>query len=265
MDETILESQLFGHRRGAFPGAGQDRLGACRLAQLGTVFLQGIDLVPQRLQLRLLDVLRTGRSLPVGAAAPSETEFRFMASALTDLEDLARAGRFRDDLRATLAPGTLRIPPLRTRPEDVLFLAEAYAAEEAERLGVSVRRLDPDTLALLTAHSWPGNVRELRAAMRHAFGASLGDHVRPDHLPSTVRAGARVHSDRVAGRLPTLAESEADLVALALEECGGNKTLAARRLGVDRKRLYRKIRRYELALPGEDVGAGDTDVDDGGD
>lgn len=261
MDETLLESQLFGHRRGAFPGASQDRPGACRLAQGGTVFVHGIDLVPQRIQLRLLDVLKTGRMLPVGAAAASETDFRLMGDAVTDIEDLARAGRFRDELRAVLAPGTLRIPPLRERPEDIAFLAEAYAAEEAERLGVIPRKIDADTFALLGAHAWPGNVRELRAAIRHAFGASLGEHVRPDHLPTSVRAGARVGADRPFGRLPTLAEAEAELVALALEECQGNKTLAARRLGVDRKRLYRKIRRYTLSLPGED----EIPADDGDD
>ena len=253
LDETLLESQLFGHKKGAFPGATQDRLGACRLATGGTLFVQRVDLLPQRLQLRLVDVLKSNKSLPVGAAQPVETDLRFIGCSPHDVEALARSGKFRDDLRALLAPATLRIPPLRERPEDVAFLAEAYAAEEAERLGVSPRRCSPECLTLLSAHAWPGNVRELRQAIRHASAATLTETIRPADLPAQVRAGARVHQAREDGRLPTLAESEADLVALALEECGGNKTLAARRLGVDRKRLYRKIRRYSLTLPGEEI------------
>src|SRR6185369_17344309 len=118
---------------------------------------------------------KTGRSLPVGAAQPVETDFRLTASALQDVESLARAGRFRDDLRMLLAPGTLRIPPLHSRPEDIAFLAEAYAAEEAERLGVATRRVAPECLAVLAAHTWPGNVRELRQAIRHAAAATLSE------------------------------------------------------------------------------------------
>lgn len=262
LDETLLESQIFGHRRGAFPGATHDRPGACRLAVGGTLLLQRLDLLPQRLQSRLVDVLRTGRCLAVGAAQAVETDFRLVASAIQDIEALSRAGRFRDDLRGLLAPGTLRIPPLRTRPEDVAFLAEAYAAEEAERLGVAARRITHDCLATLTAHSWPGNVRELRQAIRHAFAATLSDVVRPDDLPATVRAGARIRDAPDPGMLPTLAESEAQLVALALEESRGNKTLAARRLGIDRKRLYRKIRRYSLLLPGEEDAVEDAEEAD---
>jgi DNA-binding NtrC family response regulator len=262
LDETLLESQMFGHRRGAFPGATHDRPGACRLASGGTLFIQRLDHLPQRLQSRLVDVLRSGRCLAVGAAQAVETDFRLVASAIQDIEDLARAGRFRDDLRALLGPGTLRIPALRERPEDIAFLAEAYSAEEAERLGVAGRRITHDCFATLSRHSWPGNVRELRQAIRHAFAATLSDVIRPDDLPASVRGGARVREARDPDELPTLAEAEADLVALALEDSRGNKTLAARRLGIDRKRLYRKIRRYSLLLPGEEESVDDVDDTD---
>ena len=133
----------------------------------------------------------------------------------------------------------------------------AYQVREPERYGVIGRRFDAEAQAALLGYPWPGNVRELRDAIEHAFAAEAGDTIRHDSLPTAVRAGAKSGSALPAGRLPTLGESEAHLVGLVLEECGGNKTEAARRLGIDRKRLYRKIRKYGLL--------GDAPVDDGSD
>lgn len=261
LHETLLESQIVGHRRGAFTGAGHDHEGALRAASGGTLYLDRIDQVPLRLQSRIHEILRTGRYAQLGATQAQEVDCRIVAGGGRDTESLVRTGKFRDDLHDLLRGLTLRLPMLKERPEDIPFLAEAFAAEEAERLGLSARRFDSEALDVMSRHPWPGNVRELRMAVRHAVLRGLGEVVRADQLPPSVRSGARAGLARDPDRLPTLAESEAELVGLVLEDSGGNKTLAAKRLGIDRKRLYRKIRRYGL-LGADEIG---SDDDDGGD
>ena len=263
LHETLLESQIVGHRRGAFTGAGHDHEGALRAATGGTLYIDRIDVVPLRLQSRLHEILRTSRYAPLGAAQVQELDCRIVAGAGRDMEALVRAGKFRDDLHDLLRGLTLKLPMLRERPEDIPFLAEAFAAEEAERLGLTARRFDSEAIDVMTRHPWPGNVRELRHAVRHAVLRGLGEVIRADQLPPSVRSGARAGLARDPDRMPTLAESEAELVGLVLEDSGGNKTLAAKRLGIDRKRLYRKIRRYGLL--GADEAPGADDADDGDD
>jgi len=263
LHETLLESQIFGHRRGSFAGATHDHDGAARLAAGGTLVIERIELLAGRLQTRLNEMVKHGRYTSLGATQVFETDARVIATTPRDIESLARAGRFRDDLHETLRMGAIRLPALRDRRDDVAFLAEVLAAEESERLGVAARRFDAEALALLLKHSWPANVRELREAVRQGVRRSMGDAIRPEHLPAAVRAGARAGIAREPDRLPTLAEAEAELVGLALEDAEGNKTLAARRLGIDRKRLYRKIRRYGLL--GNEPGEEDLDgADDDG-
>ena len=247
--ETLLESQLFGHRRGSFAGAVHDHEGGFRAAAGGTLFIERVELLPLPLQARLVETIKTSRVTALGSSHPVETDVRLVAGSARDLTPMVRAGRFREDLFLALAAVVFKLPMLRERPEDIPFLAEAFAAEEAERFGVAPRRIDSDALAIILAHPWPGNVKELRAAIRHAFGRGLGDTLRAENLPPSVRAGARALLQRAPDRLPTLAEAEAELVALVLEDSSGNKTLAARRLGIDRKRLYRKIKRYGLLGP----------------
>ncbi len=263
LHETHLESQLVGHRRGAFTGAGHDHDGAFRLATGGTIYIDRVDTMPLRLQAKLHEILRSGRHAPLGSTQATELDCRVLAGSGRDLETLVRAGKFRDDLHDSLRAIALRLPTLRERPEDIPFLAEAFAAEEAEQFGLSARRFDAEALDVLGRHGWPGNVRELRHAVRHAIMRGLGEVVHADQLPPAVRSGARAGLARDPDRLPTLAEAEAELVGLVLEDAGGNKTLAARRLGIDRKRLYRKIRRYGL-LGDDDTGddTGDEAADE---
>lgn len=259
---VLLESQLVGHRRGAFAGATHDHEGALVLARGGTVVLDRIESLPPALQARVQEILQTARVTPLGGTQPREVDVRLACTSNRDLEGMVRAGTFRDDLYRRLSAHSFRLPSLRERPEDITFLAEAFAAETAERFGVATRRFDRDAVSVLEAHTWPGNVTELGQAVLHAFAAASGEVISGRHLPVRVRAGARAAVARDPDGLPTIAQAEAELVALALEECDLNKTQAARRLGIDRKRLYRKIRRYRLLgagelPPGEDEGDDD--------
>ena len=258
VSETLLESQVFGHRRGAFPGAAHDHVGGIQAARGGTLVLDRVEDMPLPLQARLASALKTGNFTPLGAAQPLEADARIVAMSNRSLTAMLRAGTFREDLYQRLAGVALELPPLSERREDVPLLAEAFIAEASERYGVAPRRLDPAAHAACLDYAWPGNVRELREAVETAFARGTGDSLRLEHLPARVRAGAKADFSRDPERRPTLAESEAELVALVLEESGGNKTEAARRLGIDRKRLYRKIKRYDL------LGADELD-DDGDD
>ncbi len=249
VSETLLESQLFGHRRGAFAGAAQDHAGGLQAARGGTLVLDRIEDMPLPLQGRLAAALRAGQFTPMGAGQALDVDVRIIAMANRSLATMLRSGTFREDLHQKIAEVTLELPPLRDRPEDVPLLAEAFIAEASERFGVAPRRLDAAAQSAILSFRWPGNVRELREAVESAFARGTGDAVRFEHLPASVRAGSRTELERDPERRPTLAESEAELVALVLEEAGGNKTEAARRLGIDRKRLYRKIKRYSLLGP----------------
>jgi DNA-binding NtrC family response regulator len=258
--EKLLESQLFGHRRGAFQGATHDHEGALHLAAGGTLYLDRVEMLSRHLQEALVHVLASAAATPMGSTQPREVDVRLVCASNRNLDTMVREGTFRDDLHRRVSGARLELPSLRDRTEDVLFLAEAFVAEAAERFGVAPRRFDPEAQKALLAHGWPGNVRELHEAVQHAFAMAPGEVIELQHLPVAVRAGARANLFRDPERLPTLAEAEAELVAHVLEECGGNKTKAAKRLGIDRKRLYRKIRRYGL-LGGEPVDEGD-DVGD---
>lgn len=246
LSDGLLESQLFGHQRGAFPAAAHDHEGAFHAAAGGTLFLDRIEEIALPVQARLVAALKSGRITPLGGSHATELDVRLVSSANRDVAAMVRSGTFREDLHERLAGTVLTLPRLRERPEDTPLLAEAFVAEAAERYGVAPRRLDGPLLERLLAYQWPGNVRELRDAIETAFARSTGDVIRIEHLPAHVRAGARAGLARDPERRPTLAEAEAELVALVLEESGGNKTEAARRLGIDRKRLYRKIKRYGL-------------------
>lgn len=256
MAEVLLESQLFGHRRGAFAGAIQDHDGAFRAALGGTLLIEHVDQLPVRLQEKLVGALGSGEVLPLGAAKSVQADVRVLFASTRDLAPMVRAGTFREDLHRRIAAVALHLPPLRERREDVVFLAEAFAAEMAERFGVANRRFDAAAQEALLAHPWPGNVRELREAVERAFAREVGESIGLASLPASVRAGARSGQVRPLERLPTLAEAEAELVALVLEDSSGNKTEAARRLGIDRKRLYRKIGKYRLLgeAPGHEAG-----------
>jgi DNA-binding NtrC family response regulator len=242
--EGVLESELFGHARGAFTGAQATRRGLFEEANQGTLFLDEIGDVGQNLQARLLRALQEGTIRRVGTNETLAVDVRVVAASNRDLEQAVKEGRFREDLFYRLNVVTIRIPPLRERREDIPLLAEHFAAKHGRpEEGAAISPLAGD---LLVAYDWPGNVRELENVIARALALNPSGVVTPEDLPEHVR-GARPAAASlavVAGAAqerPTLAELERRYAAQVLQETGGNKTRAAEILGIDRKTLYRLL------------------------
>jgi two-component system response regulator HydG len=248
--EGLLESELFGHVKGAFTGAIQTRAGVFRSADGGTLFLDEVAELPLHLQPKILRAIETGEILPVGADYPIKVNVRVLAATNRKLVDMVQEGRFRADLFYRLNVIELHVPPLRERVEEILPLARQFALEMARQ---NVRFSPRAEECLLTYH-WPGNVRELRNAIHRACLLCRGDVILPEHLPPAVQsATAGDESRKPEGRLSQL-EQAAILAALA--ECGGNRTRAAEKLGISRRALIYKLRAMEaqgitVPSPGE--------------
>jgi DNA-binding NtrC family response regulator len=240
LPESLIESELFGHAKGAFTGATQQRQGYFRAADGGTIFLDEIGELPIHLQPKLLRALESGRITPVGSDAPVETDARLVAATNRNLEEAIRAGRFREDLYYRLNVVELLMPPLRERREDILPLARRFAAEFA---GGPVR-LSPQTVQCLLAYSWPGNVRELRNAIQRACLLCRGDVIVPEHLPPTTSALASSELD-ATGDESRLSQVERATIQATLAECDGNRTHTAKKLGISRRALLYKLRSIE--------------------
>jgi len=249
--DTLLESELFGYKRGAFTDARTDRPGMFVEADDGTIFLDEIgDLSPQ-LQAKLLRVLQERELRPLGAARPEKVDVRVLSATNRDLAQRMREGAFREDLFYRLNVIEVMLSPLRDRVEDVLPLSDHFLTEAAARTGKRIATFTQSALKVLLAYPWPGNVRELENVIERAVALAEGDQIGPDDLPSQVRE--RRSADVLAGALArglTLAELEREYINRVLTAEGGNKTRAAQRLGLDRKTLYRKLEEYGRA-PGE--------------
>ena len=252
LSETLLDSQLFGHRRGAFTGALQDHDGVFRAAEGGTLFLDEVSEIPLALQAKFLRAVQEREVTPLGSSLPVPVEVRLIAATNRDLPAEVAAGRFRHDLFYRLDVVHIELPPLRARPTDVPALVEHFVARYSRQYQVAPKRVAPDVMTVLEAHAWPGNVRELQNAIERAFALSRADTIEVDDLPPAIRgghSGAAVPAPGAAAgddTLPTLQEAERRLIADALRRSGGNKNEAARVLGIDRQRLYRKIEKYGL-------------------
>jgi two-component system response regulator AtoC len=247
LSETLLDSQLFGHRRGAFTGAVSDHDGVFRAATRGTLLLDEVAEIPLSLQAKFLRAIQEREVTPLGSTRPVAVDVRLIAATNRDMDVEVRAGRFRADLFYRLNVVHIEVPPLRARREDIAPLVTHFLGQFSDRYRVAPKRIAPDALGRLTSHDWPGNVRELQNAIERAFALSASDVITAAELPPTVTGRApRIPIERPDGQLPTLDESERRLIAAALEASGGNKNEAARRLGIDRQRLYRKISKYNL-------------------
>jgi len=247
LSETLLDSQLFGHRRGAFTGAVSDHEGVFRAAVGGTLLLDEVAEIPLSLQAKFLRAIQEREVTPLGSTRPVPVDVRLIAATNRDMDAEVRAGRFRADLFYRLNVVHIEVPPLRSRRDDIPLLLDHFLEHYSLQYRVAPKRIAPDALVRLTAYDWPGNVRELQNAIERAFALSADDVITEDALPPGMTGRARrVLLESVDGGLPTLDEAERRLVAAALAESGGNKNEAARRLGIDRQRLYRKIAKYGL-------------------
>jgi len=236
--EGVLESELFGHARGAFTGAQQARRGLFEEAQGGTLFLDEIGDVGPNLQARLLRALQEGTIRRVGTNESIAVDVRVVAASNRDLEAAVKEASFRADLYYRLAVVTIRIPPLRERREDIPLLAEHFAHKHGRAEGSAI---SPAARDLLVAYDWPGNVRELENVVARALALNPSGVIMPEDLPEAVHGERPLAPERapdVSDR-PTLEELERRYAAQVLQETGGNKTRAAEVLGIDRKTLYR--------------------------
>ena len=253
LSTTLLESELFGHEKGAFTGAHERRIGRFEQAQGGTLFLDEIGEIDASLQIKLLRFLGERTFERVGSNKTLTADVRLIAATNKNLEELAKAGMFREDLFFRLRVVELRVPALRERPEDIPLLAQTFLREFATENNKPVNNLSPEVMELLMRHPWPGNVRELRTAIERAVVLCRGDKITPRDLPPSVRDGAEAPSSAAGPqRLPgrgdlTVKEAEKQLMIRALKETGGNRTVAARKLGMSRRTLHRKLHLYHIA------------------
>ncbi|MCO5052529.1 MAG: sigma-54 dependent transcriptional regulator [Verrucomicrobiae bacterium] len=249
LSPSLLESELFGHERGAFTGAHERRIGRFEQAQGGTLFLDEIGEIDPTLQIKLLRFLGERTFERVGSNKTQTADVRLMAATNKDLEAMVKAGTFREDLYFRLKIVELYLPPLRERMEDVPLLATNFLREYAKENGKAIADFTTDAMGMLLNHRWPGNVRELRATIESAVVMCRGERISARDLPRTVRSETAPTSDParllVKNNL-TVKEAEKQLIIRALKETGGNRTLAAQKIGMPRRTFHRKLHTYHL-------------------
>jgi len=246
LTETLLESELFGHEKGAFTGAVARRKGKFEMAHGGTLFLDEVGDVSPKLQLDLLRALEDRKFHRVGGSETIEVDVRVIAATNRDIKKAVADGSFREDLYYRLDVIQVKLPPLRERKEDILGLVEHFL----ERLGAELQRnlrVSPDAMAALLAHDWPGNVRELRNVLERGAVVAQGDVIRHEDLGLAESASR----SPAPTSLSSLDEVEKRHIAVILAHCSGNVSQSARVLGIDRVTLYNKMKKYQLKRDGE--------------
>jgi two-component system, NtrC family, response regulator AtoC len=250
LSPTLLESELFGHERGAFTGAHERRIGRFEEANGGSLFLDEIGEIDASTQVKLLRFLGERTFERVGSNKPVSSDVRIITATNKNLAEMVRTGAFREDLFFRLKVVEIKLPPLRERRSDVPLLAGAFLREFARENQKVVKSITPEAMALLKEYSWPGNVRELRAAIEGAVVMCRGDRVMPEDVQDYVRAAAPgPHGVGSGGGLVSgsaIKGAERELIIQALKEAEGNRTLAAKRIGMSRRTLHRKIHEYQL-------------------
>ncbi|KPJ99523.1 MAG: Fis family transcriptional regulator, partial [Desulfobacterales bacterium SG8_35] len=272
LPETLLESELFGHVRGAFTGADKDKPGMFRLAHGGTLFLTEIGDLPLPLQVKILTVLDDKEFFPVGGSKKVSVDVRIIAATHRDLGELVRQGTFREDLFYRLNVLRLHLPPLREREDDFHLLLDHFFREFRANLKKKTKGFNAACLKLLSSYSFPGNIRELRNIVEYAVNVCPDETIRPEHLPKTLLSMEPAPSPSAASTRATLRENgeivmdtpantaaftmpvpvgwgevEKDMILKALTKTGGNRSRAAELLGWSRSKLWRKIKHHDLA------------------
>ncbi|MBN1433908.1 sigma-54-dependent Fis family transcriptional regulator [Candidatus Fermentibacterales bacterium] len=238
--ETLLESELFGHERGAFTGAEQAREGRFEATKGGTLLLDEVGEIPLSIQVKLLRVLEEGQVTRLGSNRPIPTDVRLIAATNSDLRSRVQERTFREDLFYRLNVVDIHIPPLRARRKDIPLLAMSFLRQASEKHRLAMPEMSPEALEALTSYGWPGNVRQLRNLMESLLIVA-GDRIKPGDLPREI-AGSRAGDSSLQIELPeTLANIEERVIASTLDLSGGNRTKAARLLGIGRRTLQRKL------------------------
>jgi DNA-binding NtrC family response regulator len=245
LQESLLQSELFGHERGAFTGADRAKPGLFEVAHGGTIFLDEIGEISQSMQVNLLRVLDTSTFRHVGGTREITVDVRVIAATNRDLLAMVRQGLFREDLFYRLSTVTITMPALRSRPADIDVLAAHFVRVLNERFGAA-RALAPETLQALRQHAWPGNVRELLHAIEHALVVCDSPEIRPTHLPASVGVATGRVPGAPSDAMPTLDELERRHIEEALRSAAAHRGRAARLLGISERNLYRKLRHYNL-------------------
>jgi len=245
LPDTLLESELFGHKRGAFTDATSDRKGRFALAEGGTLFLDEIGEVSPSMQVRLLRVVQERTYEPLGSSETVQADVRIIAATNSDLRQLVERGEFRQDLYYRINVVNLRLPPLRERRSDIPYLAEHFITRFNRLKGKNIAGISPDALAVLMKFDYPGNIRELENIIEHAFVLCRGRIIEPQHLPVYLQPKTVAKPPSYSG---SLRDVEARLIVEALDRNGGNRLATARELGIHKTTLWRKMRRLGLLV-----------------
>ncbi|MCP4602839.1 MAG: sigma-54-dependent Fis family transcriptional regulator [Proteobacteria bacterium] len=249
--ETLLESELFGHKRGAFTDAHSDKRGLFAEAQGGTLLLDEVGELPLSLQVKLLRVLQEGSVRQLGDTKDTQVDVRIIAATIRNLDEEVKEGRFREDLYYRLNVLPIHLPPLRERAEDISLLVEHFISRHNARLGTKIQGLNSEAERMLLSYNWPGNVRELENTIERAMVLSEGDQITPDDLPKRIQETRDpIQMTLGSGELSvkkTFRIIEEELIRRALAKTGGNRTVAAKHLEISHRALLYKIKSYGIS------------------
>lgn len=258
LPKDLIESELFGYKRGAFTGATTDKIGLLEMAEGGSLMLDEIGEMPLYLQTKLLRVLQEREYRPVGSERSVKVDFRLICATNVDVDTALREGKLREDLYFRINTITLRVPPLRERPDDIPLLCTHFLEKFNRRYDKDVKGIDPAAYHLLIRSRWPGNVREFENAIERAVLVAKGPELLPSDLPETVRDEGAANQDFNVPPHHTLAEIERMAILQTLQRTNWNKQEAAHILGLYRPTLYSKMRKHEIKDPGRAAKGGAT-------
>lgn len=251
LNESLLESELFGHARGAFTGAHRDRIGRFEAANGGDLFLDEVGDIPLTTQVKLLRVLESQIFERVGDHQPIKVDVRIITATNRSLEAMIAERSFREDLFFRINVIPIHLPPLRDRLEDLPALVNVFIGRLTEQTGKKITRLSGPAMDLLMNHAWPGNVRELKGVLEYAFVVAEEGLIRPEHLPPKLTGAPATQAPAQPGPTPTTSGgslSEKEVLVKALEQANGSQTEAAKLLGVSRATVYNRMRKHGVAL-----------------
>lgn len=244
--EELMANELFGHEKGAFTGATQAKSGLLDVAHGGTVFLDEIGDMPLTMQVKLLRVIQEKEFLRVGGVKPIHVDVRFIAATHRDLKDDVEKGRFRQDLYYRLNVITIPLPPLANRTGDIPILVHHFLSQKSQAMKKDIHEVDREAMDLLCQYSWPGNVRELENIIERAVALENGPTIQVDDLPDDILNLSIETYRKGSSTIPSLEEQEKNYIKWILEKTEGNKTKAAKIMGIDRVSLWRKLKRFGL-------------------